>query len=171
MHLLKLESPYLLYARARDRRGVWDKPEEAGCKCTFGSFEIDGFETCPACGKVGRPVYAPVPSWHGTCTRSPSKPYNSSTHMNANLSKIKDKISHYHLEKVLAVFPLIFKTFFKIAPKRKNFMSYGFVINKLLLEMGVDTSDMGISMVKTKQKIKENEAYWGLIRSRVYLNI
>lgn len=82
---------------------------------------------------------------------------------------LSGKIPYVYMRKIRAVFPTLYKTFFEIAPKRHNFMSYGFVLRKLLDVMGVDYSTYDIPTVKTPSKVRQCEAFWKQLVSRVDL--
>lgn len=120
---------------------------------------------------MGLPIYEAMPAWHGLNTRGTRQRYDPKTHMNAQINPILKYIDAEYAEKIRAVFPLLFRTFFKVVPERKNFMSYGFVIMKLLHMMGLSTSGIPIKMVKTKSKLKQAELYWTRMLSQVTLNL
>lgn len=146
------------------------RAESCGCDLEFKYIE-NGFELCTSCGFDGRPEYEEMPNWHGLSTKRERVVYNPQTHMNNKLRPLLRHVDSVCSHKIMAVFPAIFKTFFLVAPERKNFMSYGFVIMKLLHMMGVDTANVPIKMIKTKSKLAQCEKYWEKILSRMKLNL
>ena len=52
---------------------------------------------------------------------------------------------------------------FIIARGRKNFMSYPYVIGKLIEAAGVDISQLKLKAIKTPCKVREAEYYWSKI--------
>lgn len=143
---------------------------ECECDRAF-EFQIDGCYLCSNCGQVQGSYYEDMPSWHGLSTRGPSTCYDCRTHLANHLAPVTKYIDAWAIEKIKATFPLIYRTFFKIAPTRKNFCSYGFVIKKMLEMMGVPCEHIPLKIVKTKQKLRENENYWTAINESIKINL
>ena len=139
-------------------------PAECDCNREF-EFPYDGNFTCSRCGLVKQCIYEEMPVWHGLSTKVQGSCYDCKTHLGNHLAPVTRYLDARSIEKIKAVFPLVYKTFFNIAKHRKNFCSYGFVIKKLLEMMGVDCTNIPLKIVKTKAKLRENERYWRDIRS------
>lgn len=109
-------------------------------------------------------------AWHGTHTIIRQQTYDYLKYLDRHVQKLNGKIPHACMRKIRAVFPSLYRTFFKVAPKRKNFMSYGFVLRKLLGMMRVTYDQALVPTIKTKSKIKACECYWAEILARVDLS-
>lgn len=120
----------------------------------------DGMYVCTCCGIVRGNIYAEPPFWYGTHTIHKKATYDFRKHVDTHLAKLAGQVHEEILVKIRAVFPSIYEAFFKVAKNRKNFMSYGFVISKLLGVMNVPTKGLNLTVVKTPSKIKECEAHW-----------
>lgn len=132
-------------------------------------MERDGSTVCTLCGYSRGNVYQEPPVWHGTHTIVRKSVYDFRKHAERHLQRLNGTVDGRDIEKVRAVFPVLHEAFFKVAPHRKNFMSYGFVIRKLLRLLDVDTSKLDISSLKTPSKIRDCETYWKGIVARVDL--
>eukprot|EP00951_Prasinocladus_malaysianus_P017725 scaffold140188_cov33-Prasinocladus_malaysianus.AAC.5 len=124
---IRLPSPYLSHWGKETAAGFSKAKHGCGCGRDF-EIESDGFFVCTSCGVLAGPVYKAVPEWHKTSTVVRKTCYNPLSHVNTHLAPLLKDVSSYHAEKIKAVFPQLYKAFFVIAPTRKNFMSYGFVI-------------------------------------------
>lgn len=91
--------------------------------------------------------------------------------MRVRLRKLGKGVPVDYMETIIKVFPLVYDTFKKHCPGRKNMICYGYVIIKLLEKMGMNGKDYGVKTVVTKAKIKENERLWNIIDSNCGLNI
>lgn len=147
-------------------------PVSRDCMCgrEF-EFRVDGCYLCSVCGQVKGSYYEDMPAWHGLATKGPPTCYDCRTHLANHLAPVTRYLEARYVEKIKAVFPLIYRTFFRVAPHRKNFCSYGFVIRELLRMMHVECGHLPLKIVKTKAKLKENQKYWedinGLINIRI----
>lgn len=132
------------------------------CSCGTSAdlIESEGQYVCTSCGLVSGNIYDMVATWHGTHVITKKQVYDYNKHMERHLKPLFGKIEHVYIRKVQAVFPVAYKAFFKIAPNRKNFMSYGFVIRKLLQMMCCDVRKLNIPTVKTPSKVRDCERYW-----------
>ena len=147
------------------------KPSPEPCSCDKDQeIERDGCYVCCVCGEVKGPVYITAQAWHGTSTIVRAQKYDFMKYAdNTYLRKLLSKIPYIYTIKIKAVLPKLYETFFKVAPGRKNFMSYGFVLRKLLEMMGVDHTCYGVPTVKTPSKVRACEAYWKAMLARVDL--
>lgn len=139
--------------------------------CAVREFQTvkDGMHVCVLCGLVRGNVYQEPPVWHGTHSIVRKAVYDFRKHVDRHLARISARVCTADLDRIRAVFPNIYKAFFVVAPKRRNFMSYGFVIKKLLLMLGRDVRGLDITVVKTPCKVRDCEKYWRGILERVDL--
>ena len=86
--------------------------------------------------------------------------YDYMTHLDARTKCIKNKVPYDVYLRVLRTFPYVYQSFFKVAKGRKNFMSYPYVIRKLLEVARIDASTLGLKMIKTPCKVREAERFW-----------
>lgn len=144
---------------------------ESWC-CAVPDFQTvkDGMHVCVLCGLTRGNVYVEPPVWHGTHTITIKAKYDFTKHVDRHLSRISAAVRCDDLDRVRAVFPKIYDAFFQVAKHRKNFMSYGFVISKILIMMGIDTKGLDISTVKTPCKIRDCERFWKMVVERVDLS-
>lgn len=140
------------------------------CTCADqDQVEKDGCYVCTSCGTITGNVYEVAQAWHGTHTIKTKQCYDFLKYTERKLDCIRGKIPHIYAVKIRAVFPPIYKAFFKIAPERHNFMSYGFVIQKLLDLMQIECPKIKIKPLKTPSKKACHERWWSLILERVDL--
>lgn len=131
--------------------------------------ETNGLYVCTSCGVIKGPVYVAAHAWHGTHTIIHKQTYDFLKYLDKHMQKMSGKVPHDAIRKIRAVFPRIFNTFFKIAPLRKNFMSYGFVMRKLMDIMKLPYDDRLIPTIKTGSRVRLCESYWTLILTRINL--
>lgn len=72
--------------------------------------------------------------------------------------------------RVRALFARLYRVFFKLFPKRKNFMSYGFVLRKILIAQGLSEYASSLPTVKTPCKIRECEHAWASMCKELGIN-
>ncbi len=134
------------------------------CPCTSDLEVInDGMYVCTRCGLIKDPVYVAPCEWHGTHTIIQKQYYDPLKYLDKHMRKLVGHVPHNCTRQIRALFPKIFKTFFEVAPARKNFMSYGFVLRKLLDMMHLPYDDKTVPTIKTPCKVKLCEGYWTLI--------
>ena len=156
--------PYLVYKTLR-AKSLFDVHIPNG-ECTCGKIhevEDQGIYVCTICGITKDPVYVAQNAWNGTHTIFTKQYYDPCKYLDKHLQKCTTTVPHRYLRRIRAIFPQIFRIFFVLVPKRKNFMSYGFVIRKLLDFMGQEYSDITVPTIKTACKIKQCEDYWKLM--------
>lgn len=147
-------------------------PPGGGCKHPQDAETVsNGCVVCTACGAVKGQAFASVPHWYGSHSEIRKHCYDPGTHMNACLAPLAGAVPSDILLKIKAVFPLVFRGFFRAAPQRKNFLSYPFVIEKLLGMQGVDTSALPLKRVKTRSRLKQNELLWDLTMDEIKLHL
>lgn len=137
--------------------------------CCGKQFEhvIRGVYTCVSCGMTKDSLKIVPASWHGTSTIVRKQKYNCVTHLERHIKPLKGHVANEILIWIRGIFPCIYRSFFKLVPARKNFMHYGFVLEKLLTACHVRTSNLKLARMKTASKIKDCEIMW----RRVYDNI
>ena len=134
------------------------------CPCTSDmEVEKDGLYVCTQCGLVKDPVYVAPCEWHGTHTITHKQYYDPLKYLDKHMRRLAGRVPHDCTRQIRALFPKIFKTFFEVAPLRKNFMSYGFVLRKLLDMMRLPYDDNTVPTIKTPCKVKLCEGYWTMI--------
>ena len=134
---------------------------DGACACGTGTEVVkDGQYVCTKCGIVKDPVCVAAHAWHGTHTIIRQQTYDYLKYLDKHTLKLCGKIPYHCVRKIRAVFPVLYRAFFKVAPKRKNFMSYGFVLRKLLDLMRVPYDHALVPTIKTKSKVKACEGYW-----------
>ena len=151
-----------LASRGRSPQALTHATE--GCDCGTHLVVSDGFEVCTGCGLCVRPVF------EEDCCVIPDRQhtqimqrYDYMTHLEARLSTVKKEIAFAVYNRIIKVFPYVYQSFFIIARGRKNFMSYPYVIGKLIEAAGVDISQLKLKAIKTPCKVREAEYYWAKI--------
>lgn len=146
------------------------KIELCDCGSENTSYE-DGYEVCMSCALVGGSVKAAPPVWHGTHSIIKKHFYDPSNYMKVRLKRLSKGVPGHAMRKLEAVFPTIYRAFFKCVPHRKNFMDYGFVIKRLLELQGLDPERFNIKSVVTPSKIRDCQMYWKLVMCKVDIHI
>ena len=148
-------------------RGVPPPIEETsseGCGCGTHVVVSDGFEVCTGCGLCTRPVFETdamiIPDKTHTHVM---QRYDYMTHLEARIRPIKKQIPFAVYNRIIKVFPYVYQSFFRIAKGRKNFMSYPYVLGKLIKEAGIDDTKLQLKKIKTPCKIADAEFYWSRI--------
>jgi len=158
-------------AKVKRIRPVVRETSPGGCSCEGDTDTVkDGQYVCTVCGTVKDPVMVAPPVWSGTHTIIRRQAYDYLKYLDRHMTKLNGNVPHRAVEKIRAVFPVLYKGFFKVAPNRKNFMSYGFVLRKLLDAMCVTYSPGLIPTIKTKSRVRACESYWSQILAIVNLS-
>lgn len=119
-----------------------------------------GTVICTLCATVLCTTYEEAPYRSATARYTPNiHRYDYKTHLHRHLSSVKG-VPNDSMCRVRATFARMYRVFFKLFPKRKNFMSYGFVLRKIMEAQGLSQYTSTLSVVKTPCKIKECEHAW-----------
>ena len=127
--------------------------------------------TCPDCGWF-RYLANPedIAFEKHTCYVPKSNRYDFKTHLDRHMKPlVKADVPGHVLQRVRGVFPHVYRTFFRLYPKRKNFLSYGFVLRKLLARDDCERYCHLLPTVKTPSKVAEAEAAWERIKGHIVL--
>lgn len=82
------------------------------------------------------------------------------THLDTRLKIVKGKIPYETYHGLVRIFPLVYRTFFQVAKGRKNFMSYPYVIERLLEISGTNTENLNLKKIKTPCKVRDAQYFW-----------
>lgn len=162
--------PYKIFLYLRNKKPYHVPSTTVECTCSKEyEYDKDGVFVCTLCGLCKDPVYDAPNSWDGTHTVLHKQFYDPCKYLDKHLQKCVSHVPHTTLRKIRAIFPKIFRTFFILVPHRKNFMSYGFVIRKLLDIMKVTYTDATVPTIKTACKIRQCQQWWDTIEASVDL--
>jgi hypothetical protein len=106
-------------------------------------------------------------AWEAGAEQKPPSTYNFKNHVQRYLRPIRPYISREMNAIIETLFPDILNAFFAIAPRRKNFISYAYVIGLILREYGYDTAGIPIPVLKTPSKIREACEFWAQIKLKI----
>jgi hypothetical protein len=132
------------------------------CECGHGyEVEKDGLITCTMCALSKGSVLVDDKVYSAEEMRNQSiQRYDYMTHLEARVKCVKKKVPFAVYNKIVKVFPYVYNSFFKVAKGRKNFMSYPYVIERLLEIGGVETSGLGLKKIKTPCKARDASRFW-----------
>ena len=137
----------------------------AACRCgTQHTVLVDGVHTCFQCAIVGQAICTEAPYRTDGARYTPKiHRYDFKNHLDRHMQPIQSLIPGLASRRIRGIFPRIYRVFFKLYPKRKNFMSYGFVLRKLLVAEGLSPDIGNLPTVKTPCKVRECEEAWRAI--------
>jgi hypothetical protein len=152
----------------------WARPWHATPRCVSGEAahdwtEVDGIYTCRACGLCGDSVRSENPYCTSPRFTAKQNRYNFMNHLDRHLKPLTENLTVEECRRVRGTFPRVYRVFFKIYPNRKNFMSYGFVLRKIMVREGLERYVSLVPTIKTPSKVRESEEAWRRICERLRL--
>jgi hypothetical protein len=149
--------------------------EQKDCCKSCGWYErvySGGLLTCTSCGVQDPSTreFVHPDSWESGAEPKPASTYNFKNHVQKYLKPIRSRVPPVFIANIEAIFPDILNAFFSIAPHRKNFISYAYIIGQILREYGFDTEDLPIPTLKTPSKIREAAEFWYEIKKKIGFN-
>lgn len=152
----------------------WRNRERCRCKENIQTeYSNKGiFETvCSTCGLCFPETYIESYARESDARCIPNKNrYDFKTHLHRHLQPLVKAGAPGHVVKRLqGLFPAIYRAYFRIHPKRKNFTSYGFILRNLLVREGMTQYCHVFPTLKTPSKLEEAQETWAKIRERLGL--
>lgn len=162
-----LVDPTLGYLGWRDRER---------CQCNKDSnlgrnIRITQESVCDSCGLCYPEPYVENYAKEQDLRYTPNKNrYDFKTHLHRHLQPlVKAGAPGHVINRIRGLFPAVYRTYFRIHPKRKNFTSYGFILRNLCVREGLTQYSHVFPTLKTPSKLKEAEETWSKIRERLAL--
>lgn len=130
--------------------------------------DVAGVITCRQCAAQKCTVYVEPPYNTAKARYTPkTHRYNFKNHLEKHMAPILLHVDHGQLCKMRNLFQRAYRVFFRLYPKRKNFMSYGFTLRKILIRFGLGSLQYSLPTVKTPSKVRECEEAWRRIIERL----
>jgi hypothetical protein len=106
-------------------------------------------------------------AWESGAEPAAASTYNFKNHVKKYLKPIRPHVPSYLIDKIEDMFPDILNAFFAIAPRRKNFINYAYVIGLILRDCGINTDGLPIPVLKTPSKVREACDFWFEIKRKI----
>jgi hypothetical protein len=128
-----------------------------------------GLLTCTSCGlqDPSTTQFVQPESWESGAEPKAASTYNFKNHVQKYLKPIRLYVSSILIDTIEDIFPDILNAFFALAPHRKNFISYAYVIGLILRDYGVNTDGLPIPVLKTPSKVREACDFWFEIKRKI----
>lgn len=157
-----LVDPTMGYLKWRDRER---------CRCKNTKNIPRGETVCEVCGLCSREEYTEGYASSDDSRYTPNRNrYDFKTHLHRHLQPlVKAGAPGHVIRRIQGIFPTIYRTYFRIHPKRKNFTSYGWILRRLCEREGISQYCHVLPTLKTPSKAREAEETWTKIREKLAL--